>query len=492
MRVPATLTGVLQARLDRLPELERVVLQQAAVVGNEFWEGALQQINRAARFPFSEEQISAALSSLEQRDMILRTPAPTITRSRGYLFKHTILREVAYESVLLRDRPGYHLQAVRWLETQMGDRAVEYAAPIAHHYEHAGRPAAAARLYEQAAARAVEEFKPSVAIKYYRKALDLLRFRPQMLDTRLAIKEQLGRILHQRGRLVEALEIYRVMHNSAELDGNLLAQSRALLAQVRLQLELNEATGAADAADIAGRLARLTGADIEWVRAQLLWGEAAARMGDSDGATEAFRQAAERSRYLDEPRLTSSALVHLAAIAEPPQGREKIYEELRSLIDELEQRGALDDAAYALTGLGNALLADEDYTSARACFEKSLTWQRAVGIQRATAESLQLLALAACRLGDAETAIISVEEASSLAEAMGDRYFGLLCRLTLGEALLAQKQYAAAEATLRQVIATAENRRRMGNWVHLDHARRLLVRSLTDQGRVDEALIQSG
>ena len=64
LRVPATLTGVLQARLDRLPELERLTLQQAAVVGDEFWDSAVQQINDAARNPFAPEQIAAALQAL--------------------------------------------------------------------------------------------------------------------------------------------------------------------------------------------------------------------------------------------------------------------------------------------------------------------------------------------------------------------------------------------------------------------------------------------
>ena len=108
LRVPATLTGVLQARLDRLPELERLTLQQAAVVGDEFWDSAVQQINDASRNPFEREQIAAALQALERRDMIHRTPSPGFGGSQAYLFKHAVLREVAYESVLLRDRPGYH------------------------------------------------------------------------------------------------------------------------------------------------------------------------------------------------------------------------------------------------------------------------------------------------------------------------------------------------------------------------------------------------
>ena len=101
LRVPATLTGVLQARLDRLPELERLTLQQAAVVGDEFWDSAVQQINSAARNPFDREQVAAALQSLERRDMIYRAPSPVFGDTQAYLFKHAVLREVAYELSLI-------------------------------------------------------------------------------------------------------------------------------------------------------------------------------------------------------------------------------------------------------------------------------------------------------------------------------------------------------------------------------------------------------
>ncbi|MBP6015652.1 MAG: AAA family ATPase [Candidatus Promineofilum sp.] len=487
LRVPGTLTGVLQARLDRLPEVERMTLQQAAVIGDEFWAGAVQLISRAARFPFSEERVTDALASLERRDMIVRASAPDVAGGRAYLFRHTVLREVAYESILLRDRSGYHLQAVRWLESQMGGRTAEYAAPIAQHYEQAGRSADAARLYEQAADRAAEQFRLLAAIDYYRKVLDLLKNLPQHLETRPGVLARLGRLLQLRGRLVEALDTYRMKHEGAELDGNLLGQARARNAQAVIFIELDEQQEALAAAAEAEQLARLTGANAEVVRAQLLQGEAAGRLGDGVAAAHILERILDSERTTDAPQAAARALGLLAAFAPEPQAGDRAVAALCALAEEMERDGRGDDAAYVARQAGEALLSRDQPHEALGYFQRALDRQRTAGMTRAAAELLQLSGTAACRAGNPAEAVRFLEEAEALAESTGYRYLRLGCRLAVGEALLALERYAAAEATLRQVIAMADDRLRLGSWVHRRRAYDLLALVLTRQGRPDEA-----
>lgn len=487
LRVPATLTGVLQARLDRLPEVERVTLQQAAVVGDEFWAGALQQINRTARFPFAGEQVAAALETLERRDMIIRSTAPTFTGDQAYLFRHAVLREVAYESVLLRDRPGFHLQAVRWLESQVGDRIGEYAAPIAQHYEQAGRPADAARMYELAADRAAEQFKPAGAIDSYRKVLELLRDLPQYLDMRLSVQNRLGRILQQQGRLIEALEVYDSMHAVAELDGNLLDQARAEIARATIHLELGDHMSAAISAGQAEQLAGLTGAESELALALLIRGEAVGRMGDAAEAGAIIRQALEHGRTLDAPRGMARGLALAAAFAEDPDARQAAIDELTDLAQSLADQDKVIDAGYASFRLGEIYLEQGQNDAARAILEQALKMQRPAANPHAVVDSLRLLGIATGHLGEPRRAIALLEEAAALAEATGNHHLRLGCRLAMGEALLDCGEYTAAEATLRQVIAVAQDRQRLGNWMHLDEAYRLLADVLNREGRMDEA-----
>jgi class 3 adenylate cyclase/tetratricopeptide (TPR) repeat protein len=489
LRVPPTLTGVLQARLDRLPELERTTLQQAAVVGDEFWDSAVQQLNTAARYPFAPEQVAAALQSLERRDMIYRTPAPTFAGSQAYRFKHAVLREVAYESVLLRDRLGYHVQAARWLEAQSGDRAIEYAAPIAQHHEQAGHLAEAAQQYERAAARAAEQYKLAGAIDFYRKALGLLERLPQDLDARLAVQERLGRALLRQGRLVEALYTFHAMQRIAELDGNLLGEARAENALAAIFYELDDAPSALAAADRAEQLARLTGAEVELARALFSRAEAAARLGRAAEALEWVERSLERSRGLDAPPETARALALLSEL-QRAAGRtaeaEGAIADLLALAERLEARGDRQNAALALTRLGRVCLEAGAPERARPALERALALARAAD-QGDAAEALLVLGLAVCRCGDAEAGMGLLEEADALAETTGNRYLRLACRLALAEALLARDQVAAAEATVRAVIAAAENAQRLGDWVRLPEAYGVLAEALRRQGRGEES-----
>lgn len=484
LRVPATLTGVLQARLDRLPEAERAILQQAAVIGDEFWAGAIQSLNQAARFPYPDERVIQALNSLEQRDMIVRSAS---VGSGSYLFRHTLLREVAYESVLLRDRPGYHLQAARWLESQRGDRSEDYAAPIARHYEYAGRPAEAARMYVQAAARAIDQFKLPAAIDFYHRALDLLRSLPQHLDERLEALERLGRLLWRRGRLVEARDIYRELHDSAGLDGNLLIQARAGNELATVALEMGDARQAMAEATGAEQSARLTGADIERIDALILQAGAAGQLGTQESAVEAARRALESASSLYAPRRFAHASSLIAQFSDDAARRNTALREMRSLAEALAGQGQTDDAVYAFGRLGEGLLALGRPDEAREALAHALATQRDGGSRGELIELLRLDGLAACRLGDTGAALSLLEKAESLADESGDRYLRLACRLAAGEVLLARGELAAAEATLRQVINAVENRQRLGNWVQLTSARNLLVEVLNRQGRADEA-----
>jgi class 3 adenylate cyclase/tetratricopeptide (TPR) repeat protein len=489
LRVPATLTGVLQARLDRLPELERVTLQQAAIIGDEFWDSAVQQLNRASRHPFSSEQVTAALLSLERRDMIYRAPLTDFTGSQAFLFKHSVLREVAYESVLLRDRPGYHLQAARWLAGQGSGRTTEYTAPIAQHHELAGQPAEAARLYELAAVRAAEQYKLGNAIEYYRKVLDLLRDRPQEQDTRLAVKWRLGRALQAQARLVEALDIYQTMRQSAELDGNLAGQARAENAMAAVYHEQGNDEEALAAASRAEGLARLAGDELELTWALLRCAQAAGRLSRLAQAVEAAEGALEHSQSIVAPQETARGLALLAALqyeAGQPDSSRRAAAELAELASALEGRGAPEDATFALARLGELNLFLGHYNEAQENMRRALELHKSAG-RGDVADMLRLLGLSAGRAGRAAEAAERLEEAAALAEATDNRYLRLSCRLAMAEALLALGQYPAAEATLRQVIAAAEDRRHFAGWRELPHAYALLIEVLEKQGRRDEA-----
>ena len=129
VRVPSTLAGVIQARIDGLPPAEKTALQQASVIGHVFWDEALQRIAPAA---------TAALDGLTRRELAYGRDTSAFEGTREFVFKHHVLHQVAYQGVLKQSRKEQHRLTADWLVVRSGDRASEYFGLIAEHYERAG------------------------------------------------------------------------------------------------------------------------------------------------------------------------------------------------------------------------------------------------------------------------------------------------------------------------------------------------------------------
>ena len=166
LRVPATLTGVLQARLDRLPSRENEVLERAAVIGRTFWDTAVVAIQAPEPAPglTDGEQVHSALRALRNKELVFSHQPSAFASAEEFIFKHTILREVTYERVLKAKRKLYHRMAANWLIQQSGERIDEYLGLIAQHYELAGDTVRAVEFLERAAER-------SMRLSAYREAL---------------------------------------------------------------------------------------------------------------------------------------------------------------------------------------------------------------------------------------------------------------------------------------------------------------------------------
>ncbi|MGD2145819.1 MAG: ABC transporter substrate-binding protein, partial [Anaerolineae bacterium] len=175
VRVPPTLTGVLQARLDRLPLEDRTVLQQASVVGRLFWDRAVLRISESAAEGVDEGDVLDALSALRGREMVFQRETTAFAGAQEYLFKHNVLREVTYESLLKRLRRVYHGLVADWLIDQSGERVGEHTGLIADHLELAGRSEEAIDYLLEAGDRARRLYAHQEAITAYERALALLK-----------------------------------------------------------------------------------------------------------------------------------------------------------------------------------------------------------------------------------------------------------------------------------------------------------------------------
>ncbi|HMD82718.1 MAG TPA: hypothetical protein VKE92_15485, partial [Anaerolineales bacterium] len=139
LKVPATLTGLIQARLDSLNTNVRETLQQASVVGRIFWTNVLENMrNPENQNMASSSAVYDKLNTLKAKELVYRYDESASTEMPEYIFKNTILHDVTYESVLLKLRPIYHVQAAQGLIEISGERVSEYAGRVGEHYERAG------------------------------------------------------------------------------------------------------------------------------------------------------------------------------------------------------------------------------------------------------------------------------------------------------------------------------------------------------------------
>ena len=162
-RVPDTLTGVLQARLDRLPADQFRVLQRASVFGRSFWQEALAD---------DDGDVAPALRSLVEAELVFSRSPSRFQRTSEFAFKHEFTRGVAYETLSLAERPGVHRRAAEWLEQNGGLRTEELALEIARHYDAADDRAAASAWYSRAARQAENQSAYAEAAQLWRQAAD--------------------------------------------------------------------------------------------------------------------------------------------------------------------------------------------------------------------------------------------------------------------------------------------------------------------------------
>jgi serine/threonine protein kinase/tetratricopeptide (TPR) repeat protein len=472
VKVPQTLTGVLEARLDKLTPQEKAVLQRASVIGRIFWGGAVEHLGAAATAPNRRATepnnasvpsaagagVAQALESLRRKELIYRREASTFAGAREYIFKHALLRDVTYESVLKRDRREYHRRAAEWLARQSGGRVGEYAGLIAEHYDRAQSAEDAAEWYGRAGRQARETHAPESAIEFYRKALAFVAAVERggeadalsLQALRMEWYEGLGEVLRVQARYGEAIEAYQSMRAAAEALDAPAAQARAWNETALVQSTQGDNRAAAESTRRAEKLARAEGrglgARVELARALNLQSQASSRLGDARAAM----------------MLADRAL---------------------SLVDEMGDEGRRV-RADCLKSLGMAYHMLGRFEQAEEFKAQALELSREMADRRAVGNLLNSLGETARLSGDYQAALGRYQEALAIAREIGNRIGEILYFSNLGGTRVGLGQYAEAEADLRQTIEMGE----AAGYVGLSENYRFLAEALLGQGRLEEAM----
>lgn len=233
LELPDTVHGLIAARLDALSAAQRSLLQDAAVVGDPFWSGAVAAMHE-------RDDPTVGLAELRRRGLVRRTSSQTVAGEVEFAFTHGVVRDVAYGRIPRAGRLSRHLAVARWLEETAGDRLGDRVELLAHHTTAALALAVTARQpldipalrldarrFLLLAAQRQTPIDVPQAADYYRRALDLTAVgdpeRPRLLRKRTETAWRAGEL-----DVDAAVRAYEEARDEALADGDELEAAHCM------------------------------------------------------------------------------------------------------------------------------------------------------------------------------------------------------------------------------------------------------------------------
>jgi predicted ATPase len=458
VHVPPTLTGILQARLDGLPAAEKLVLQRAAVIGRTFWDGLVCALTEDKD---EAHHVDARLAALRERGLVFHRERSTIAGNQEYLFKHALLRDAAYETVLLKHRRIYHSQVAVWIEANAGERLEEHLALVAGHYADGGQLDLAADWYTRSGERALSQCSMQEARHLFEQALKLIppddlppRWRALLghdealgtlgeLEERHADDSSLLALAQQLGDDSRLAVAYYRIGSQASIEGNNSASLHAF--EQGLQAARRAGDLSMQAFILPMQVACLT------------------TVGDLQSAAALVEQALEIAIQTGDKDILARALTNLALYYQAIGDITRSVQLMQQQVEINQQQGNRLGEAIGLVNLGYFYVSLGKFETGRGLLERALQAARSMGARSFEAYGLLNLGLAEWRLGQPQDACQTLELSLPILEALGDQrglasrqfYLGLAYEKA-GDQSRAAAQFEAACAAFKLLGATAQ------------------------------------
>jgi predicted ATPase/class 3 adenylate cyclase len=532
--LPDTVHALLAARLDSLEPIERLIVQQAAVVGQTFFEGALVTV--------AEEEgadLPEVLASLHDKDIVMPLPAVDggLGEERELTFKHVLIRDVAYGMLPKAVRCRKHFQVGNFLEDRAGDRAEEMANLLAEHYwraavlgeeaalstdelapvhrkalyflEVAGDtaaslfsnaeavdryaaargircphdPAAVARIGEKQGDVALRMGHVDEAIEVWAECLEYQRAQEE-LERVGDLHRKIGAALWHKGETRQAIEHYQKGINLLKDGPPCLELVRLYEEAASLYMHTGDNMLAIYAAEKALRLAERLGETRAASRAHGIFGRVFGRIGDTAKARENLEKSVDLARGSDHAETIRALLTlgyHLEVSEADYSGAEKAYAEGQKLA---ERTGDLPSLVELHSALAQIAVYRADWAAAARSTEASVEVAEREGLVGKLSFPYGLRGLLRWRDGAMEEAERLFRRAQELAEQVGWSEIQFTALYGLALVLRDRGDYAAAVTALDRTLDVCERAGLVAQSVQVMSLRAVI---LTLAGRRDEA-----
>lgn len=243
LSIPPTIQALLSARLDRLADGERRLIERAAVVGRQFWWGAVWELSDET----NRSQVGSVLQSLVRKELI-RPDHSEMSGEDAFRFTHILVRDAAYTTIPKTDRAQFHERFADWLERKNRDRAGEFEEIVAYHLEQAyrtltevgpkdGRGQAlagrAASLLAAAGRRAFARGDMPAAVSLMSRADDLFS---KDEPARLGLLPDLAFALIETGDFARLQEVVNEANSAAASSGDRRLQAEATILRLWMRV----------------------------------------------------------------------------------------------------------------------------------------------------------------------------------------------------------------------------------------------------------------
>jgi class 3 adenylate cyclase/tetratricopeptide (TPR) repeat protein len=413
--VPESLQALLTARIDRLDSDSRNLLQHASVIGRTFSLGVLEHL--------VGHPVERDLNTLERAGLIEETER---VPNRQYSFRHDLMREVAYASILRRHRRALHRQVAETIESVRHDDLDDVAHQLAYHFSQA-RDHGRARIYAiKAAERAAMLYANTEAIEHYSLAIELARETGESQSAVADLLMERGRLLGLIGEFDRAQADWEDARSLGRVDNNPHVEWRAL-----------------------------NGLGELWTGR------------DYDHSGEYFQEALEVAQSIDDPAAVARSLVQVGnwhVNDDRPEQARGFLESALEIFERIDDRQGIAGTEDLL-----GIVADirGDLRQWRAHFDRAIDLYRELDNRQGLASALATLGVLPsisvletiafpleCRLQDDQ---VMVDEALAISREIGWRSGEAYAMMTVAIRYFANGEFSDALDAAREVVSLAES-----------------------------------
>jgi len=501
IHVPDTIQGIIAARMDRLDENLKRIMQVASVIGRDFAYRILQTITGM------QEELKGHLVNLQGLEFIYEK---SLYPELEYVFKHALTQEVAYNSLLLKRRKQIHERIGKAIEELYPDRLEEFCEALAHHYSAAENWEKAFQYLRLSAEKAHRSYSTHEAFRYYCEALSALGRLPDTDENKrtrvdiaqpmasvmvalnvpegsIGILEEAQKAAERLGDRPASVRLYSIIGQFNQYAGNVLEglrftqkafdeaerigdESTLLQTAVSLCNACLQSGEAVKLADVAKRALALldkreatsTSLVPGWDRYVLLLydlGWAEALLGDFDeGERQCQKAVSFAARIRNQYSLAGAHVLSGGISVYRGKPERLLYHAQEAMkLSEDAQIVIFNGIGWMLEGFGRYY--QGDFVAARGCAERATSLMREHGVAIALSPTHLLSAMVSQALGNLPEARSSLEDAVKVAQDNNQKHFESHAKMYLGRLLVEEdiSQISVAEQTILDGLKIGED-----------------------------------